>query len=622
MTELRRTYNRKPGRTSGGREYRNGRPVYRETGGGPSGKRKRPKGSPIFYICLLMALAVLAAGAFVLFRKFGPGTTWADYKTVYGMGADGTAVFHDGIQTESAALSRNGKLYLPADAAAETDSKWYFSDEGLLLYSLATETVSIQPGSHTYAVGGQTTDMGYEICFTENGKAYISVDFMAAFTGVQISSYPSDQESGLPARLYLENDWGTHLKAEASGKTAIRVLAGIKSPILTETEKGSTLYIIDTVDDWTRVRTEDGFVGYLKTKYLKNQQEYQLASSAALPEYTAVKSDKKISMAWHQVFSAGDNAELSEYLEGTEGITVLSPTWFSVADNSGALNSLADASYVSQAHERGMQVWGLVDDFDSNVDVLTLLSSSAARRTMADQLMNAVSQYGLDGINVDFEGIKQDSAPHFLQFIRELSIACRQAGKVLSIDNYVPSGGRSWYDLEEQGQVADYVVIMGYDEHYKGCCSGTNASLSFSEQGIVNTLRSVPAEKVINGLPFFMRVWQETPEENAPEDAKLYDDGLSVYEGRYARDSRAVGMDEAQRLLSAHGVTPEWKEKLGQYYGQYEEDGSTWRIWLEDARSIGLKMEKVKQYGIAGAAFWKLGLESSDVWPVIGQYLQ
>lgn len=594
---------------------------HRSSRSGNHNRRRRKKSSPVVFLLLFLFLVMLC-GAFMVWKRLGPGNTWADYESVYEVKTGETAVFHNGIQLEGTAVFHNGRMYLPEELAAQADSKYYYSDEGLLLYSLAAETVSVQPSSHTYTMGGQTVDTGYEIFYVENGTAYISVDFMSAFTGVQVTGFEADEKTGAPARIYLDDDWGSHRKAVASKEISVRVLAGIKSPILTKASKGSELLIIDSVDDWTRVRTEDGFVGYLKTKYLKNEEEYQLSSSVSLPEYTSVRLSGKISMAWHQVFSVEDNSQLSAYLEETEGINVLSPTWFSVADNSGALNSLADVSYVNEAHNRGIQVWALIDDFDSNVDVLTLLSSTAARQNIIHQLMEAVSMYNLDGINVDFEGIKQDSASHFLQFIRELSVACRQAGKVLSIDNYAPSGGRSWYNLKEQGQVADYVVIMGYDEHYKGCCSGTNASLSFSEQGIVSTLQSVPAEKVINGLPFFMRLWQETPEENAGSDAVLYDDGLSVYDGRYARDSRAIGMNEAQRILAERGVTPEWREDLGQYYAEYEEEGSTWRIWLEDKTSIGLKMEKVKQYNIAGAAFWKLGLESSDVWPVIREYLQ
>ena len=170
--------------------------------------------------------------------------------------------------------------------------------------------------------------------------------------------------------------------------------------------------------------------------------------------------------------------------------------------------------------------------------------------------------------------------------------------------------------------VADYIAIMGYTEHYKGCCAGTNASLSFSENGIKTALQYVPADKVINGLPFYMRLWKEIPEENAGADETLYEDGKSVYDGKYARDSRAISMSEAQSLISEHGVTPEWDDSLGQYYAQYEEDGSTYRIWVEDLKSLELKMQKVQQYGIAGAAFWKLGLETSDVWPMIGRYLR
>lgn len=620
MAELRKTYEKRTGQMPTGRKQDWKHPPAWSENRNPNrnkNSRRQNKHLPVGFFVFLILLAFVVLGGVLLYRRFGPGTAWADYTEVFGAGAESTVVFCNGIQTEGQAVARNGRMYLPEGLAAGADCKWYHSDEGLLLYSLADETVKIAPSSHTYTVGGKATDAGYEICYEENGIFYIATDFMASFSGIGITSFPADEEKNLPARIFLDGGGGRYEQAEASGKTAVRILAGKKSPILTKTEKGSTLLIMDSVDDWTRVRTEDGFVGYLKTKYLKNRQEYKWESGTDLPEYTSIRLPETVCLAWHQVFSAEDNGKLSEYLEGVDGLNVLSPTWFSVTDNQGNFSSLADSAYVGQAHERGYQVWGLVDDFDANVDDLVLLSSTAARNRLVEGLMQTAAEFGLDGINVDFESVKADSAPHFLQFIRELSIACRKEGLVLSIDNYVPAGGRSWYNLREQGQVADYVIIMGYDEHYRGCCSGTNASLGFSGQGIVSTLDYVPAEKIINGLPFFMRVWQETPEEHAEADATLYDDGMSVYEGRYARDSRAVGMDMAMQLLLDHGVTPEWQEDLGQYYGQYEEDGSTFRIWLEDVESIQLKLEKVAEYGIAGAAFWKLGLESAEVWPVV-----
>ena len=516
MTELRRTYERRAGRAAKGPDREqipdwNRSPQWNGNRRQNAGKRGRRPRAGVFVFLILLAVAVL--GAFLLYRRFGPGTAWADYAEVYGAGAESTVVFCNGLQTEGTAVEKNGRTYLPEGLAAGADSKWYHSDEGLLLYSLANETVAISPASHTY-----TAELYYE----ENGIFYISVDFMESFSGIGLTSFPADENENLPARVFLDGGGGRYEQAEASGKTAVRVLAGKKSPILTKTRKGDTLLIIDSVDDWTRVRTEDGFVGYLKTKYLENRRELEWKPGTELPEYTRAGLGETVCMAWHQVFSAEDNGKLDAYLEGTAGLNVLSPTWFSVADNQGNLNSLADRAYVEQAHGRGLKVWGLVDDFDTNVDDLALLSSTAARTHLTEGLMQAAAEYGLDGINVDFESVKADSAPHFLQFIRELSIACRQRGLTLSIDNYVPAGGRTCYNLRVLGQVADYVMIMGYDEHYKGCCAGTNASIGFSEEGIRSTLDYVPADKVVNGLPFFMRVWQETPKEQAAADAKIY----------------------------------------------------------------------------------------------------
>ena len=573
----------------------------------------------LLVIAAIAAIAI-AAAAFI-FIRYSPGTDWEDYETYYGAGADETIVYVNGVLQEETALTYGGELYISYSLARSFDSKWYYSDEGLLLYTLADQTVSAAEGETAYSMDGSVYELGQELITIYNDTVYISVDYIEALTGIYVSEHAGDEESGLCGRLYIINDWGTYTQAAVKTGTQVRVLAGIKSEILTVAAEGDTVFVVDTVDEWTRVRTQDGFIGYVKTKCLTDIAEIELAASVSLPEYTASLYSGTVCMVWHQVFSESDNSELSELLSETSGINVVSPTWFSVTDNDGNISSLADADYVTTAHSLGLEVWALVDDFDDGIDTETLLSSSAARANLIGQLMQAVLDYDLDGINIDFESITEAGAIHFLQFIRELSVQLRAAGKTLSVDNYVPSGGRSWYDLAAQAETVDYIVIMGYDEHYKGCCSGTNASISFCEQAIADSLEDVPAEKLIDGIPFFVRVWQETPAENADEDATLYDDGNSVYDGLYARDSTAVSMLKAAALLEEHGAELTWDEELGQYYGEYEEDGSTYRIWLEDVRSVTLKIQKVAEYGIAGAAFWKLGLEDPDVWDVISSTL-
>ena len=225
--------------------------------------------------------------------------------------------------------------------------------------------------------------------------------------------------------------------------------------------------------------------------------------------------------------------------------------------------------------------------------------SDSVRMRNGDQLLSMYGTiYGFDGINLDFESLRAQSGPHYVQFIRELSVACRKAGLVLSIDNYVPSAYTEFYNRREQGTVADYVIIMGYDEHYAGGEPGPVASISFVEKGIRDTLEQVPKEKVINAIPFYTRLWTS--------------DGDS-------HTSQVFDMEEQELWLQEHSLTPQWQEELGLYYAQRQGNEGLEQLWMEEERSLEEKLGLVKEYKLAGAAFWKLGFEKDEVWDQIGE---
>ena len=190
---------------------------------------------------------------------------------------------------------------------------------------------------------------------------------------------------------------------------------------------------------------------------------------------------------------------------------------------------------------------------------------------------------------------------NYIEFIRELSIPCRANGIVLSVDNYVPTEYTAHYDRAEQGIVADYVIVMGYDEHYAGSPeAGSVASIDFVEEGIERTVEQVPAHKVINAVPFYTRIWET-------KGAEL--------------GSQAVGMAAAEEYVRAHNIALEWDEETCQNYGEYTEDGSLFQVWLEDERSIEVKLNIMEKYQIGGVAGWRLGFEKPEIWDVIGVYL-
>ena len=350
--------------------------------------------------------------------------------------------------------------------------------------------------------------------------------------------------------------------------------------------------------EWSKVRTEDGFIGYIPNKAIGDTWTEKDSSLFLEPLYSSIALDEKICLAWHQVTSEEANKALEGLIAGTKGVNVIAPTWFALTDNEGSYHSFADQEYVDTAHEKGMQVWAVLDNFNrgENVNSEILFARTSVRKELIARLIEEVKAYGIDGINLDIEGIKPEAGPHYVQFIRELSVSCRKEGIILSVDNYVPTAYTAFYNRAEQGRVADYVIIMAYDEHYAGGEAGSVSSLSYVKKGIEDTLGEIPREKVVCALPFYTRVWTEDGDKTT---------------------SSAFGISAAREWVEENQVKLYWQEELGQYYGELDTEDGLKLIWLEDETSLGLKMELIKKENLAGVACWKLGFEPESIWDVV-----
>lgn len=426
-----------------------------------------------------------------------------------------------------------------------------------------------------------------------------------------------------PDRAVITSEWGKIQTAEIKRDTQVRYQGGVKSPILTEISKGSKVVVLDDENDWMKVGTEDGFVGYVKTNALRDAATETTSREFEEPVYTNISKDYTINMAWHNVSNSDANSYILETIAGTKGLTTIAPTWFSLSDTEGNVSSLADSDYVNYAHQSNLEVWAVLRDFHGGInsydETYEVLSYTSKRTKVINQVIAEAIETGIDGINLDFELISTECGQHYIQFVRELSVKCRQNGLVLSVDNYVPQPYNEHYDIEEQGAVADYVVIMGYDEHTEGSYeTGSVASIGYLKNGITDALESVPAEKLIAGVPFFTRLWFETPkteEELADEagtEAASYPDKVT---------STAYSMDEAAQVVKNAGAEAQWDKETMQNYAEWDADGGTYKIWLEDEQSLEEKLKVIKSNNLAGVAEWSLGMEDSGVWDLILQYV-
>lgn len=558
-------------------------------------RRRKKRRKRILILLLLLLIAVIAAGI-VLWIRYGPSREEADKNEYFGItdtSQVGLAI--DNQIPDVKSMKEGSEVYLDFDSVHDyVNQRFYWdSNENRLLYTLPDRTLSIPAGATEFESEDGTQTRDYEIVKVENDTVYLALDFVKEYTDMSLDVYENPDRA-----VIVTNKEENH--ARVSKDTEVRILGGVKSPILTEISKSDDVVVIEEAGSWMKVRTVDGYIGYVKSNTLEKAEKQTRKSEYEEPEYTNIQKDYKINLAWHQVTSQAANENVASVIAGTTGLTTISPTWFTIQDTNGNITSLASSAYVDAAHQAGLEVWGLVDNFTNQVDTLAVLSNTQSRANMISQLITEAQNSGLDGINVDFEQITEEMSDHYIQFIRELSVECRKNQIVLSVDNYVP-GFTSHYNREEQGIVADYVIIMGYDEHFAGSEeAGSVASIDFVREGITETLKEVSKEKVINGLPFFTRLWIESSS------------GLT---------SQAIGMQEAETAVANAGVTASWDEETQQNYAEWTADGNTYKIWLEDEQSLEAKLKVMQEYDLAGAAAWKLGFEKSGIWELISRYV-
>lgn len=541
---------------------------------------------PILIAIGLFLLYIIGRLGYMAYVKYAPSKELSDLADFYHVSGNEIALFLDGQPQEDKGLLQGEQPYLPITWVNQNLNERFYWDEQekLLVYTL--------PESIVYINTDTRSDKGLPLLLETGNGVFLSTELILTYTDIRISPFVEDEVH----RLFVSTKWEPEMWTIVKRKGAVREKGGIKSPIVALQAEGVRVRVLDSMDYWARVQTEDGHMGYIEKLRLGESDPMTYISTFQVPVYTNISMDQKVCLAWHQVTSPEGNSSIQKLLRNTKGINVISPTWFSMTDNEGNYTSLADRAYVDYLHDQGIQVWALIDNFSPDVQSEVLFSRTSVRTKLITRLMEDAQTYALDGINLDFESIKESAGPHYIQFIRELSVSCRKNHIVLSIDNHVPAPYNAFYNRKEQGAVADYVIIMGYDEHYAGGEAGPVASISYVRNGIKDTLKDVPREKVINAVPFYTRVWKENKE---------------------GKSSDALGISDAKAWVKSNRVSLQWKENLGVYYGEVIKDEESKVIWMEDERSLGLKMDAIREYDLAGVSCWKLGFEPKEIWDVV-----
>lgn len=553
----------------------------------------------ILGVLIVLVIAISA----IAIKKLVPSKKVMDLKEYYKVDSDKVMVILQNKVSDEQGLYLDGVAYVDYETVREYLNHRFYWDthENLLIFTTQSEVIKTEIGSKDYYVNKSKSTVPYQIVKTIGDKVYVALNYVKLFSNIEYEVYEE------PNRVVIQYDWGQdYLYSKVKKATQLRCGASIKKDILVQLKEGAVLTYVDTEEvkdaKFKMVMTQDGVIGYVKGKHVTAAEYQTLQNNYVEEKYSHISKEYTISLGWHQVTNQDANNNLLTVLDQSKGINTISPTWFSVTSNEGTISSLASENYVTRAHNSGVEVWALCDDFNKEVDMNQLLSYTSRREKLENELIASAIKYDLDGINIDFENITSKSAQHYIQFLRELSIKCRNNGIVLSVDNYVPAPYNSFYDLKEQGQIVDYVVIMAYDEHHGNSEeSGSVSSIGYFRDAIDNTLKDVDKERVVVGLPFYTRIWTEKA------DGKV--------------SSAAYGMGQSRSVIDANGAKIQWNEETGQHYAEFKTEDGLNKVWLEDDKSVELRMKAASDAGVAGTAYWKLGMEKSSVWNIIQKFI-
>lgn len=547
----------------------------------------------IKYIILIVTIGIILSTSLIVILK--PNNTVISLKNEENFPI---LIIEDEIIEDNEPIINNGEIFISYPVFKKyIDNNVFFDDvEKVIIITLCDKIYKFKVNSNIVEVNRNEFKIDKPV-FEKNGIQYIPIEVFLDDYGLEINYYED-------TNIFIIDNIGEECPiCEVIMEDAeIRCDMSKKSYILKkDINVGSFLKIYEEYESWYKVRSEEGILGYIEKKYVKVVYKREFYNDKQLKG--GLNTKRKICLAWDHILGSNSN---KNNIKRIGGLNVISPTWFSIQDVSGNIRDRGNIEYVNYAHDLGYDVWALVNNnFDPEL-THKILSNYSRRMKIIDELLKLMDKYSLEGINIDFENINIEDKELYTQFIREFVPLCHEKGKVVSVDVTVKANSNNWslcYDRQGISEVADYVIIMAYDQHWSnGPSAGSVAEYLWVENGIKSALKEIPKEKLILGIPFYTRLWK-----------------IEKKNGKVS--SETFSMSEADKLIKLKDLNLIWDENSGQYYGEYEERDYIYKIWFEDENSIELKMSLVNKYSLAGVAFWRLGFEKDNVWSIINYSL-
>lgn len=533
----------------------------------------------------LFLIVVLAAGAFLFVENRGTSKISTKYDKFNFLTED------KDIDKEDFSIE-DGMIYLSLDYIKEYLDKdiQYDKSSGEVRINNDHANKVLKLNEYEAKFNSGTIDLRAPV-IEKDGKIMLPIEAFIYDYDVRLRY---DKDIRLLLLDYRDKDYDL---SKTTSETLLREGASKRSPIIKKLPQGEELYVYGDKGKYYKVRMTEGYAGYVLKKDL--DENFEKVSFKSTSKNT---SDGLINLTWDYTYAEHSEDKINQ-IKDIKGLDVIIPTWFSIRNGNGDMIDRGNQNYIKKYNDLGIDVWAYLDNsFDPEI-THEALSNEKTRKKIINKTLELCKKYGMKGINIDFEHTKIDDRDYITDFVREFRQA---AGEdfIITVDvtpQISADVTKEPYDRKALAEIADYMVVMAYDQHWGSSDKAGSVAQYKWVEGSINVLfRNIPNKKMILGVPLYTRIWKE--------------DGGKV-------TSKTISMDEVARIIASKGLKPVWDNESQQNYIEYQENGADYKIWIEDANSLEKKVSLVNKYNLAGVGSWRLGFETSNIWDVISKEL-
>ena len=489
-------------------------------------------------------------------------------------------------------------IYISKQDIANFFDKYIYLDEKnnqvITTYDKKIATIGFE--TNTININGSNKEI-YAHAIKKDDTIYLPISEMLDVYGIEIENISNSKV------VTIDSIDREQKKAIVTKNSAIKSSKKFIAKTIDRVKKGDYVIVISNDDDgWSKIRTANGKVGYIKTKKLANE----VVVRENMEDENQING--KVNLVWDyysEYVSAPDRSGSQ-----IEGVNVVSPSFFYLDKNGKVQENVGKAgeNYINWAHSNGYKVWPMISNAGDGMLTVTsnIMNDYKKRQKLIEEIVDMCVKYKVDGINVDFENMKKEDIDLYSRFIIELTPRIKEIGQVISVDVTAPDGADTWslcFDRNVIGDVADYIIFMAYDQYgVSSTKAGTTAGYDWVELSLKKFLETeeIESNKIILAVPFYTRMWTENSSGKAT--------------------SKVVNMKSVNEVLPSD-VEKKWNDDLKQNYVEYTEGNSTKKMWIEDLESIKAKISLITKYDLAGVAAWEKDREDPNVWKLINEEL-